>query len=328
MRRSLVAFLVLSGCAQATPSRAPVALSLATATPGCFVAGSDPTLNAARTWDQAADHAFVQVAEVLLGIDARTGIHATDTAQGHKGYAVSILRTRGSLSGIGIAGWWVDRDGIGPTGECRGPPCSKAGTVWAVACARGSESQAPKVLPGAFRGRVPEWLKRPDFGTEAHACALGVSGPTRFKADAVENARMEARRRLAQLVCVRVDSTLVDWIDRRSYFFPEIHATEDAVEHVRKAAAIEAIWLDETGRGPLGAPGTVYARACVDATRVACDRSRDGSRDGRTAPVGGEGALRAQECGWEGAGAVGTKGAFGSGRPVIEWVGDSQGGTR
>lgn len=362
MRRSLVVILLLSGCVQAQRSRAPVAVSLDSDTPGCFVAASDPTRDAARTWDQAADHAFVQVAEVLLGVDIQSGIHNRDTTEGQEDYAVSILRTRGSLSGIGIAGWWVDRDGSGPTGECHGPPCSKAGTVWAVACVRGSESQAPKVLPGAFRGPLPDWLKRPDFGTRARACALGVSGPTRFEADTVSNALEEAQRRLAQLLCVQVDSTLVDWIDRRTWFFPEIHATDHAIEHVRKAAVKDAVWLDEAGKGPLGGPGTAYARVCVDATEVACDQSRDRSRDGRNgsmrrgkfaqAPVGRSDvsalcaagpdaevrqlpvgaaspwAVEASRGEWDRPGEVGTKGAIGSGRPVIEWVEDTQGGTR
>lgn len=228
-----------------------------------------------HAWDQAADQAFAQAGEALMGSDIRSGLRSTHREGDNAGFGVAMHRTQGTLWGVGIAGWWLDRDGKGPTGGCRRPPCSKPGTVWAVACVRGHEARAAKALPGAFRGPLPDWMRRPGLGSGDRMCALGVSGPTLKPDKAVELAYANARHRLAQLMCAYLDNVTVDWVNDRSWQFPEVSTSAEAARIIDEDAEDGPSWRDRQGVGPLGVRGATYARVCVTATRIRCDRSRD-----------------------------------------------------
>lgn len=238
----------------------------------CFLGSSDPWMDNVSTWNEAAQDAVKNLFEAHRSAAIRSG-SVSFTATDGVDYADKMLiaEIKATLSGARVVGWWMDRAGAGPRGMC-GKRCSKA-TVWAVACVDGHEAEASRVLPEAFMGGIPEWLKN-QKPSKKQLCAVGISGRTIKPEDAVANAIDDARRRVAVQICAVGDHAFVDYLSGGTYSFPDSQPSPAAVAHVNEVAGTDAekvnSWLDADGVGPLGAKGAAYARVCIPRPAVEC----------------------------------------------------------
>jgi len=245
--------------------------------PRCFLGASDPTLRSDAAWTSSGELALAEAGRRGLGLRVRAGLKldSWDAASSE----VVLQGTEGRLGGLVLAGWWFDREGRGADGRC-GPGCSP-GTSWAVACVAGAEAEAPGILPGAFRGPLPDWLARPRFlratNEGPELCALGLSGARMDRDEAEVAAREDARARLALALCAEVKDATVDLSGsaapiRGAWEFPEWKPAPGAAERVATAGRDVVGWTDTKGTGPLASPGVVYALACVQVRGWRCGR--------------------------------------------------------
>lgn len=265
----ILLFVFLAGCThrpdvQITNYRFPLPPSSS----GCFVGSSDPTLDPVTSWNQAADMALAKAGEAVLGSRIRAGSRTTGLRDS---FGVAMHETQGTLKGLGVVGWWFDREGKGARSECRKQACSKPNTMWAVACFHGYERLAPKILPDAFRGPIPAWLKNPSLGKGNRLCAIGVSAPTFQKEKAIEFAIEHAKQRLAQQQCLYLKSLVVDWVDDRSWQFPETSTAGHILENTMENAKEQHVWRDKLGIGPLRRKGVTYVQVCIENPDFGCD---------------------------------------------------------
>jgi len=239
----------------------------------CFAGSSDPWIESVNTWNEAAQDAvknlFIEYREASI----RSGtISLTASGDVNLADGVTISEVKGRLTGACVVGWWLDTAGRGPRGMCN-DRCRKA-TVWAVACLNGYQDEAPRIMPEAFRGGIPAWLKDQP-GSGSRDCAVGISGSTVKPENAVEYAIEDARQRVALQICAVGDHAFIDFLSGGTWSFADSRPTVAALAYVNGMAGTEGetveTWLDVDGVGPLGTKAVGYAMVCVPRGAVACN---------------------------------------------------------
>lgn len=240
----------------------------------CFIGASDPWLDDNHTWAEAGRDAIRNLFVAFRPMAVRNGsISYSDNVGNHGADAVLIEELKATLSGARVVGWWLDNRGVGPRHMC-GNRCKRA-TVWAVACLEGHEAEASSVLPEAFRGPIPAWLKSQKPFRDKY-CSVGISGPTLKPEDAIANSAEDARHRVGLMICGVGDHAFVDYLaGGGTWSFPDTTPSPEAEAYVRGLAGTEGesleYWIDDQGKGPLGTRGVAYARLCVPRVAVPCD---------------------------------------------------------
>ena len=115
----------------------------------------------------------------------------------------------------------------------------------------------------------PEWVRTGQAPqVSGSVCAVGVSGPTFFRTDAVIRAEEEARGALARTLTVKIHTGMIHIqdesggvMDRQTVFEVSAYANEKVLEGAR----IMEVWFDEPGWGFAQKPEYTYALACIDA---------------------------------------------------------------
>jgi hypothetical protein len=188
-----------------------------------------------------------------------------DTADDAAGGGATINKeaTDVMMQNSRIEATWVDENGD------RGEP----GSVWALAsieldAARGSApSVTGAVWTNGTRGTPPSWLDRLP-GSQSKVFAAGYSGPTFRAADAVKYASDNAVDNLAASLRARVQAYTLLVENASGLSVDEFSRTEDPVaafkDIVRKAAKVEATWVDQDGLRPGDPPGAVWALASIE----------------------------------------------------------------
>jgi len=238
----------------------------------CVTGSSDPWIDSFNTWEDASQQAMKELFTELRPAGLRAAVVTVNSSRdGDWAEQMTISEVKAMLSGAGVVGWWLDRDGKGPLGIC-GNRCNKA-TVWAVACLDGQAGQAPGVMPEAFRGAIPSWMRAAP-APAGRVCGIGISGPTIVPDDALTNAVEDARRWAALRICAVGDHAFIDYMSGGTWSFADSVPSREALAWVRSHADTEAEsvlkWLDIGGDGPLGTAGMGYARVCIPATTVEC----------------------------------------------------------
>ena len=196
----------------------------------------------------------------VLGMDR-------EAAAGAGGATINKEATDLVLQNSRIEASWVDENGD------RGEPAS----VWALASIDMDSVHGKAAVPAASvtgavwtagsRTTAPSWLDRLP-GSKAKVFAAGYSGPTFQPTDAKQYAGDSAVDNLAASLRAHVQAYALLVETASGLSVDDFSRTEDPDEAfkeiVRKAAKIEATWVDQDGLRPGDPPGAVWALASID----------------------------------------------------------------
>jgi hypothetical protein len=155
-----------------------------------------------------------------------------------------------------------------------------------IATVSGGCGSTPPSRPAAPSRRDAErtWLT-----TQPQGCALGQSGPTLRPTDALREARRRARASLVTAI-EKINQKAVSVVGSGGARDQHHEVILEQVEGWVRRSSIVALWYDDRGTGPNGAPGTAYAAACLadagpPATRASVASFVAGLEAGRAAPA-------------------------------------------
>jgi hypothetical protein len=98
-------------------------------------------------------------------------------------------------------------------------------------------------------------------------CAIGLGGPTYFRADGVESAIENARGELARTLQVQIETRTLDVQTERGGHRESQTVTEVSAyvsEIVLERSTIIGVWYDKAGKGFARKPRCTYALVCID----------------------------------------------------------------
>lgn len=111
---------------------------------------------------------------------------------------------------------------------------------------------------------IPAWLTR--LTQEKNTlCAMGMSGPTFYRDDAMKNAAENARTELARTLKVEIDSIMIDVSSEKNSGVSESSVTSIsswATKAVVEGSYIKEYWHDHDGK--YGKKNYSYALACME----------------------------------------------------------------
>ncbi|MDB4983637.1 MAG: hypothetical protein JWM82_4389, partial [Myxococcales bacterium] len=116
---------------------------------------------------------------------------------------------------------------------------------------------APRPAGPTPRRAEGAWLT-----AQPEGCALGQSGPTLKPTDALREARRRARASLITAV-EKINQRAVSVVGSSGARDQHHEVILEQVEGWVRRSTIVALWYDDRGTGPNGAPGTAYAAACL-----------------------------------------------------------------
>jgi hypothetical protein len=192
------------------------------------------------------------LAPVRVRASAQISSSRADPSGSHR--EVILEEVEGMVQRSTVVALWYDSDGLGPT--------AVRGCAYAVACNAGSgDSTRSWIRQMEADRRAPGWV----YGLEAGSsklCAVGLSGPTLNKQDAVGAAEVSARQQLAEAIAVRIKAATAIF-DSDEVLYGAVTEVCDSCLETAQQGKIVASWMDENGEGPLPFPGTAYALVCT-----------------------------------------------------------------
>jgi len=213
------------------------AVAVATRPPaGCALGTSGPTLDPGHAVRRARRDALRNLALQTLGVHIRSETRV----RGFASVQTTTQHAQGLVADAHMAALWL--------GETRVRQRIRR-EVFALACSRkaGVALDLTRQLGPAPRGRT---------------CALGVAGPTLDSEHQRVSALHDARRALAEVLESRVFVEIHDDGRGAAWIAAELRPTTAARSRAQRVEAMEAVWLDGDGRGPLRVPGVLYGRIC------------------------------------------------------------------
>ncbi len=129
-----------------------------------------------------------------------------------------------------------------------------------AACSGGRAEQRPA-------SPAPKWVKSPPESSKAKIYAVGMSGPTYYREDAIQYAKDDARAQLAATISTHVQQLMVDVQEANGAYHDSadvISADEQYTDTVVQNAQILETWVDEDGAFSDGRKGTTYALGLLD----------------------------------------------------------------
>src|SRR5438445_172492 len=119
---------------------------------------------------------------------------------------------------------------------------------------------------------APDWVEKLPQSSRTRIVAVGRSGPTFWPQDALNNAREDARGKIALQLTAHVErygaATDASGRAARGLSVDEVSHSEDPERSfrdlVQKGARIEQVWVDEDGSRPGDPPGSAWALAVID----------------------------------------------------------------
>lgn len=115
----------------------------------------------------------------------------------------------------------------------------------------------PRPAAPVQRDAESHWLT-----SQPQGCALGQSGPTLRPTDALREARRRARASLITAI-EKINQKAVSVAGSAGARDQHHEVILEQAEGWVRRSTIVALWYDERGSGPNGAPGTAYAAACL-----------------------------------------------------------------
>lgn len=117
---------------------------------------------------------------------------------------------------------------------------------------------------------IPAWVLNPPVEKNS-LFAVGACGPTFYPEDGLVRAADDARKELAKSIGGRVQSVLLIQETRTETRLDEayhISATSWSMDVISLCAQVVASWKDLRGRLPSSNPGTTYALAMLDLSKI------------------------------------------------------------
>ena len=115
---------------------------------------------------------------------------------------------------------------------------------------------------------APSWLSRVPGG-QHELCAIGVSGPTYYKEDAMAHSKAQAITELSRALKVKVkaDLLITERGDHRGSSSKIEGNSEFSSDVLLKNVQVKEQWIHPGGNDRHGVRGTVYTLACVPIPR-------------------------------------------------------------
>lgn len=114
----------------------------------------------------------------------------------------------------------------------------------------------------------PSWLRQMPGG-QYELCAVGVSGPTYYKEDAMARSKAQAMAELSRTweVKVRADLRIMERGDNRGSELQMEQTSEFSSDVLLKQAQVKEQWIHPGGNERYGVRGMVYTLACMPIPR-------------------------------------------------------------
>ena len=244
----------LTACAASAPTAdSPTAIATGTLNEwalsppsGCAVGSSGPTLNPRNAIRYARLSAIEALAADSLEVDVQSisGIGPDGT------FEIAAQALSGTLVNARVVALWADVDDENGSGR-------RIRQVYSLAC-----------WPDASLRDIPEppypiWILEPPTH-DGKICATGVAGPTWKSGDQRDSALRDARLALAAALESRIETRIFDDGRGVAKIARQIDPSPSALTRAATAIRLEQDWYDETGSGPIGLPGVLYGRACIE----------------------------------------------------------------
>lgn len=213
---------------------------------GCATGSSGPTLDPRSAIHSARAAALESLASDMLEVDVQsvTGTSSRGT------FELTAQSLSGVLADARIAALFAEtRPGADRRGRIR--------QVHALACWPDADRRG---LPAPDH---PRWIVEPPADA-GQVCATGLAGPTWNPEDQPAAALADGQLALALALESRIEKRVLDDGRGVARLARRVDPSAAALARAERADALEEIWLDEEGTGPLGLLGVLYGLVCLE----------------------------------------------------------------